>query len=90
MAAGRPVISWEIPGRPLNKALFEDEREILLYPENDPHQLASHLKRILTDRDLSQRIVLNARKKIRRFHTSEIRVRQILDWINNGQVPAYL
>jgi len=90
MAAGRPVISWEIPGRPLNKALFEDEREILLYPENDPHQLASHLKRILTDRDLSQRIVLNARKKIRRFHTSEIRVRQILDWITNGQVPAYL
>ncbi|PYS07319.1 MAG: hypothetical protein DMG12_00915 [Acidobacteria bacterium] len=53
MAAGRPVISWEIPGRPLNKALFEDEGEILLYPENDPHQLASHLKRILTDRELS-------------------------------------
>jgi len=44
----------------------------------------------LTDRELSQRIVLNARKKIRRFHTSEIRVRQILDWITNGQVPAYL
>ena len=89
MAAGRPVVSWEIPQRPQNKALFEHDQEILLYPENDPYQLASQLDRVLTDRELSRRIVLNARKKIRRFHTSEIRVRQILDWIVNGRVPLY-
>jgi hypothetical protein len=89
MAAGRPVISWEIPGRPQNKALFEDEREILLYAGDDPYQLASQLNRVLTDPDLGRRVVLNARKKILRFHTSEIRVCQILDWITKGQAPVY-
>ena len=89
MAAGRPVISWEIPGRPRNKALFEDGHEIVLFSENAPEQLASQIERVAGDRSFSQRIVVAARKKIRQFHTSEIRVRQILDWITNGTAPRY-
>ena len=89
MAAGRPVLSWEIPERPRNKALFEDGKEILLFPNNNPHYLADQLERILRDHDLSQRLVANARKKLRRFHTAEIRVRQILDWVTGGRVPQY-
>ena len=46
MAAGRPVVSWEIPDRPRNKMLFEDGMEILLYPKDDASVLASHIRRI--------------------------------------------
>src|SRR5438046_10747990 len=81
MAAGRPVLSWEIPERPRNRALFEDGKEILLFPNNDPHRLAGELERVFQDRNLAQRLVTNARKKLRKFHTSELRVRQILDWV---------
>src|SRR2546427_4149394 len=89
MASGRPVISWEIPERPRNKALFEDGQEILLFRHGDPNQLTGQLERVLHDRDLTQRIVVNARQKLRRFHTSEIRVRQILDWITGSRTPQY-
>ncbi len=34
MASGRPVISWEVPDRPLNKALFTPEKEILLFDKS--------------------------------------------------------
>ena len=89
MAAGRPVISWEIPGRPQNKALFENEREILLFSTDDLSQLVSQLTRLLSDRHLSHQIVVNARKKLRYLHTSEIRARQILCWVINGRMPNY-
>lgn len=89
MAAGRPVISWEIPDRPQNKALFEDEREILLFPKENGKQLAEQIKRLLRDEELSRKIAAGALNKLRRFHTSEIRVRQILDWLANGCTPRY-
>jgi hypothetical protein len=89
MAAGRAVISWEIPDRPCNKALFEDGKEILLFPNDDPDRLAAQLERLFRDDDLSRRLVGNARKTIRQFHTSEIRVRQILDWLTDGRMPRY-
>lgn len=89
MAAGRPVISWEIPARPQNKALFEDGREILLYSKNDPSQLAAHIQRILSEPRLGQRIAANALLKLKRFHTVEERVRQILNWVATGETPIY-
>jgi len=88
MAAGRPVISWDIPDRPQNKALFEDGSEILLYPKNNPGRLADHIRRILSDPELGQRIALNARRKLRRFHTIEKRVQQILNWVETGDEPT--
>jgi glycosyltransferase involved in cell wall biosynthesis len=89
MAAGRPVISWEIPDRPRNKALFEDGVEILLYPKDNPEQLGFHIERLLSAPDLGERIAANARCKLRRFHTMEKRVRQILDWVETGEAPIY-
>jgi glycosyltransferase involved in cell wall biosynthesis len=89
MAAGRPVVSWAIPDRPHNQALFEDGKEILLFPDDDPRVLIAQLERLLHDRDLHHRLVRNARKKLREFHTLEIRIRQILDWITDGRLPRY-
>lgn len=88
MAAGRPVISWEIPERPRTKALFEDGKEILLYSKDNPEQLASHILRILREPDFAEYIVNNANRKIRRFHTCESQVGQILSWIACGSRPA--
>ena len=31
MASGRPMAAWDVPGRPRNRALFEDGAEILLF-----------------------------------------------------------
>ena len=87
MAAGRPVVSWEIPDRPRNKALFEDGKEILLY--SDPSQFASHIQRVVAEPELGRRIADDARRKVLRFHTMEERVRQILDWVETGRVPVY-
>ncbi|MBI5418803.1 MAG: methyltransferase domain-containing protein [Deltaproteobacteria bacterium] len=89
MAAGRPVISWEIPDRPRNRALFRDGEEILLFPKDEPGVLAEHVRRLRHDPDLAERIVSNARRRIWRFHTSEKRIRQILDWVETGREPVY-
>lgn len=90
MAAGRTAISWEIPDRPQNKALFEDGKEILLYQEDDLGQLADHIQRLIAEPDLAKQIVTNARCKLRRFHTIEKRVKNILDWIAIGDAPTYV
>lgn len=89
MAAERPVISWEIPNRPKNKALFHDNHEILFFDKNNPQQLAVQIRRIQSDHNFSQRITQNALKKIKAFHTIEKRVEQIIKWIKNGQQPYY-
>ncbi len=89
MAAGRPVISWEIPDRPLTRALFEDGKEILLFDPDDPDALAAHVERILLDPPFGQRIAERARRKLLAFHTAEHRVKQILDWLENGRVPGF-
>jgi hypothetical protein len=89
MAAGMPVISWEIPDRPRNRALFEDDSEILLFSKNDPIQLAEQIKRIQSDADLARTITTNARRRIREFHTLEKRIKQVLSWIETGQQPVY-
>jgi len=87
MAAGRPVLSWEIPNRPRNKALFEDGKEILLF--NTPEELAGHIQRLQSDTLFAQQITENARRRIRQFHTTDKRVQQILKWIKTGKEPIY-
>jgi len=89
MAAGRPVISWEIPDRPRNKALFEDGKEILLFSKDDPTQLATHIQRILREPDLGHRIAENALHKLKHFHTIEKRIQQVLTWVETGIEPDY-
>lgn len=89
MAAGRPVISWEVPERPRVKALFEDGAEILLYSGDDPLHLASQIHRVLYDPGLCNQLVTNAQRKLKTFHTVEKRVQQILKWIETGEAPTY-
>ena len=89
MAAGRPVISWEIPNRPRTKELFEHGKEILLYSKEHPAQLAEHIRRIQRDRDFAQNIADQARRKVKEFHTTEDFVRKMLEWAGGaGRVVA--
>lgn len=87
MAAGRPVISWEIPHRPRTLELFKDGREILLYPKDRPAVLKEHVERMARDADYAENIAAAARSELLRSHTAEIRGRQWLDWIETGQLP---
>ncbi len=89
MAAGRPIVSWDLPNRPRNRALFEDGSEILLFDKDDPEQLADHLRRLQAEPALGERIATNARRKLKRIHTVERRATQILDWTTSGILPNY-
>ena len=88
MAAGRPVISWQIPDRPRTHDLFMDGREILLYPKNRPAVLKDHVERIARDADYAGDIAAAARTELLRSHTAEARARQWLDGIASGQPLA--
>ncbi len=89
MAAGRPVISWKIDERPKNLALFEDGRDILLFPPDDPHALSRHIDRLRHDPSLAHSIAASAQHKLRAFHTAERRLRETLSWIGTGIEPSY-
>lgn len=89
MAAGRPVISWEISDRPRTRALFENGKEILLFSKDDPEQLAEQILRIQRDPGFADLISTNVRNKMLRYHTIEKRVAQILKWIETGEEPNY-
>ncbi|MHB1011372.1 MAG: glycosyltransferase [Desulfobacteria bacterium] len=87
MAAGRPVVTWEIPDRPRTRALFRDGEEILLYPKDDPGALAAHLLRLRKEPGLAERLARNAIRKLGEGHTTELLVRQILAWVGEKEDP---
>lgn len=80
MAAGRPVITRELEGRPLAKAAFEDGKEILLY--RSPEEMAVHLERVIRDRDYANRIARAAQEKIKQTHCTEGYIGDLLEWTN--------
>jgi len=89
MAAGRPVVSWDIPRRPMNRALFEEGREILLYSPDRPDELANALRFLRSHPERAEEIGARARRKIATHHTVEHRVSQLLRWIQTGALPHY-
>lgn len=89
MAVGRPVITWEIPDRPMTRSLFEDGREILMYSKDDPSQLASHIRRVVSEPEYAEEIAHNALRVVKCNHTIELRVRQIMTWLDCGEMPSY-
>ena len=89
MAAGRPVVAWDVPGRPRNRALFEDGAEILLFEGTEPAALATALHRLRRDPALAAAIATNGWQKVRRHHTIERRVEQILAWTDGGEAPRF-
>lgn len=80
MAAGMPVVSWEIPDRPRNRSLFIEGEEILLYDGNQPETLIHQVERLKKDQSLAEQLTRNARKKLLEYHTLETRVKNALDW----------
>lgn len=89
MAAGRPIISCSVPGRPRTNTLFADEQDILLYDPDSPEHLAHQIRRVQTDKALAARLVRNAGEKMRALHTTEFRVAQILRWMEDGVEPDF-
>ncbi len=89
IAAGRPVISWRIPCHPRNLALFEEGKEILLFSPDSPDELAGHIDRLLRDPGFGELLAENARRTLRRLHTSEGRLHQTLEWLASGRLPEY-
>jgi hypothetical protein len=89
MAAGRPVVAWDVPGRPRNRALFEDGSEILLFAGREPAALAAALDPLRRDPARAAAIATNGWRKVRRVHTIERRVQQILAWTDTGEAPVF-
>lgn len=89
MAAGRPVITCTVPDRPRTNTLFTDAQDVLLYDPDSPEHLAHQIRRIQSDKSLAARLVSNAGQKIRTLHTTELRVAQILRWLENGVEPDF-
>jgi GT2 family glycosyltransferase/tetratricopeptide (TPR) repeat protein/protein-L-isoaspartate O-methyltransferase len=89
IAVGRPVVSWAVPNRPKNRALFDDAREIVLFDKDDPQSLARRLHRLLADDGLRQSMATRAQDRLRTFHTAERRLQDTLQWIGTGAEPNY-
>ena len=89
LAAARPLISWSIPGRPKTNALFEDNREILLFPPDNPMALARQIERVLTDQRFAEALGRQGQRRLLAHHTGEHRMNQILQWLATGKEPDY-
>lgn len=89
IAAGRPILSWNVPHHPRNLALFEDGRDLLLFEPDDPETLARHIDRIVQDPSGAAELARNAQRKLRLYHTAERRLAQTLQWIDTGEQPDY-
>ncbi len=88
MAAGRPVISWK-PPRTRSQALFTPGEEILWFDRDQPEQLAEQIRWLQANPQEAKRIAENARQKILKYHTAEVRVQQVLNWIESGTEANY-
>jgi len=69
MAGGLCIVSTNVGGIPF---LLQHERNALLVNENDPAAMAAAVRRILTERDLSERLSRNARHDAEQFDWSAI------------------
>ncbi|NDW20660.1 methyltransferase domain-containing protein [Alteromonas hispanica] len=86
MCASVPVVSWLPPGKEQGN-LFEKNEDILFFSSiNECIESLDLLKNNLEYRD---RITTNARNKLLTRHTSRIRIRQLLIWIQNGKRINY-
>ena len=63
--------------------------EILLFSGTEPVALASALSRLRRDPPLATEIATNGWRKVRRVHTLERRVQQILAWTDTGDAPVF-
>jgi hypothetical protein len=84
MTAGVPVVSWDIPHRPANRARFTPDREIRLFDRTDRDTQERHLRELRARPDIAHAQAIAAREAIARRHTVESEVARILTWIATG------
>jgi GT2 family glycosyltransferase/SAM-dependent methyltransferase/Flp pilus assembly protein TadD len=89
MAIGRPVISWQVPNHPRNLALFEPDKEILLFNPDDPAVLAEQIDRLRHDPKYAASVARNGQDRVRQYHTAERRLKETLCWLREGVEPRY-
>jgi spore maturation protein CgeB len=89
MAIGQPVVSWRIPNHPQTAKLFRDGEQILFFENDDPASLADALARLRGEPGLAARIGERSLANAKQHHTSEHRVAQILEFVQDGIVPRY-
>lgn len=87
MAAGRPVITMALQNRPRTMRLFEAEKEILFYRTSE--ELIDRIKLVRDDKARASEIAANATKKLKTFYSVELRVKQVLEWLETGKEPRY-
>lgn len=76
MAAGRPVVTGDGAGA---RAVFEDERHLLLVPHGDASAIAAALRRLADDDDLARRIATSGADLVREKYSSRPLGRQLAD-----------
>lgn len=70
MALGLPIVSTNVGGIPF---LLENEVTALLVNDDDAQGMASAVERILTDTELRERIIRNARQKASEYDWNEVK-----------------
>lgn len=86
MAAGCAVFSWRIAGRNAQEKLF-DKDKIILFDADNPQNLIDITGK--TTPEQLREIGRAAQREISRAHTTEIRMQQVLTWIDTGLTPDY-
>lgn len=83
MMTGVPVLTWQPQDRPQINSLFESEKEIFYF--NSPTSLLTQVEGLIKDDERLSKAVTDARNKLANAHTSRVRVRQILNWLKEGE-----
>tara|TARA_Y100000588_G_C14274080_1_gene933596 strand:+ start:1048 stop:2799 length:1752 start_codon:yes stop_codon:yes gene_type:complete len=86
MCASVPAVSWLPPGREQSN-LFEKNEDILFF--SSINECVESLDLLKNNLGYRERITTNARNKLLTRHTSRIRIRQFLNWIQNGKRIDY-
>jgi glycosyltransferase involved in cell wall biosynthesis len=76
MAANRPVVATAVGGVP---EIVQHKESALLVPSNDPPHLVSAIANLLTDKDLSRRLVRQAAELVTTRYTPDNYVRNLIE-----------
>jgi glycosyltransferase involved in cell wall biosynthesis len=76
MASGRPVVASAVGGIP---SVATHGVHALLVPAEAPEELAGAMTTLLHDRELRERLVTQARDRVRTCYSAEARARRIFD-----------
>lgn len=76
MAANLPIVATAVGGVP---EMVENNESALLVPPNDPPSIAGAIARLLTDKELAQRLTTNAATLVDTRYTPEDYVRSLVE-----------